>query len=262
MYTPFKMKGKSPMMKALIGKQGNLPAELQAKIKASPATMKKESAMKMKKESSMKMMKKSPAKANQYGPKSKVTFAEAYKKRDMKTYGNLNQAEYTKEAKRQTANKKATTKAPRVKKVSELSKDIKGNKGTGKGSGGYTTKGKEGSFDAPKSQMKGSVTGPKTKGGTKDSKLPSTKRNIVITKNKTKTDANDARVAKLNKTKSDKIKAGNKTAKTRKRTKVGKLATRIANKFRKNKVDPNRVDVKDSAAKMKKKSSMKMMKKK
>ena len=43
MYSPFKMKGKSPMMKALIGKQGNLPAELQAKIKASPATMKKES---------------------------------------------------------------------------------------------------------------------------------------------------------------------------------------------------------------------------
>ena len=37
MYSPFKMKGKSPMMKALIGKQGNLPAELQAKIKASPA---------------------------------------------------------------------------------------------------------------------------------------------------------------------------------------------------------------------------------
>ena len=36
------MKGKSPMMKALIGNQGNLPAELKAKILASPATMKKE----------------------------------------------------------------------------------------------------------------------------------------------------------------------------------------------------------------------------
>jgi len=72
MYTPFKMKGKSPMMKALIGKQGNLPVELQAKIEASPVPMKKESAMKMKKESSMKMkkessmkmMKKSPAKVS------------------------------------------------------------------------------------------------------------------------------------------------------------------------------------------------------
>ena len=38
---PFKMKGKSPMMKALIGKQGNLPQHVQAKILASPATMKK-----------------------------------------------------------------------------------------------------------------------------------------------------------------------------------------------------------------------------
>ena len=64
MYTPFKMKGKSPMMKALIGKQANLPPELKAKIQASPTPipMKKASSMKMKKESSMKMMKKSPAK--------------------------------------------------------------------------------------------------------------------------------------------------------------------------------------------------------
>ena len=65
---PFKMKGKSPMMKALIGKQNNLPAELKAKIEAAPESpammkkaptkMKKESSMKMKKKSSMKMMKK------------------------------------------------------------------------------------------------------------------------------------------------------------------------------------------------------------
>jgi len=33
----FMMKGKSPMMKALIGKQHNLPEELKAKILASPA---------------------------------------------------------------------------------------------------------------------------------------------------------------------------------------------------------------------------------
>ena len=68
---PFKMKAKSPMLKALIGNQGNLNAGLRAAIEAAPtkmkkesmATMKKESSMKMKKESSMKMMdKKSPAK--------------------------------------------------------------------------------------------------------------------------------------------------------------------------------------------------------
>ena len=36
MKTPYKMYGKSPMMKKLIGKQNNLPEELKAKIKASP----------------------------------------------------------------------------------------------------------------------------------------------------------------------------------------------------------------------------------
>jgi uncharacterized protein (DUF1919 family) len=34
---PFKMMGKSPMMKKLVGKQNNLPEELKAKIEASPA---------------------------------------------------------------------------------------------------------------------------------------------------------------------------------------------------------------------------------
>ena len=37
MNSPYKMKGKSPMMKALIGKQGNLPTGLKNKILASPA---------------------------------------------------------------------------------------------------------------------------------------------------------------------------------------------------------------------------------
>ena len=39
MKTPYKMYGKSPMMKALIGKQNNLPEELKAKIITSPAKM-------------------------------------------------------------------------------------------------------------------------------------------------------------------------------------------------------------------------------
>tara|TARA_R110002020_G_C15704880_1_gene721319 strand:- start:288 stop:485 length:198 start_codon:yes stop_codon:yes gene_type:complete len=37
MGSPYMMKGKSPMMKKLIGNQKNLPEELKAKIKASPA---------------------------------------------------------------------------------------------------------------------------------------------------------------------------------------------------------------------------------
>ncbi len=38
-HSTFKMYGKSPMMKKLIGKQHNLPEELKAKIEASPAKM-------------------------------------------------------------------------------------------------------------------------------------------------------------------------------------------------------------------------------
>ena len=60
MYTPFKMKGKSPMMKKLIGKQGNLPEHLKAKILAAP-----ESPTKMMKKSPTKMAKKSPTKQNE-----------------------------------------------------------------------------------------------------------------------------------------------------------------------------------------------------
>jgi len=42
----FKMYGKSPMMKKLIGKQNNLPEELKAKIIASPARNKETSKVK------------------------------------------------------------------------------------------------------------------------------------------------------------------------------------------------------------------------
>jgi hypothetical protein len=42
----FMMKGKSPMMKALIGNQDKLPVELQEKIKAAPTKMYGKSAMK------------------------------------------------------------------------------------------------------------------------------------------------------------------------------------------------------------------------
>ena len=73
MYTPFKMKGKSPMMKKLIGNQHRLPAELKAKIEAapeSPSKMKK-SAAKMKKASMTKMKKESMAKLKKSAAKLK-----------------------------------------------------------------------------------------------------------------------------------------------------------------------------------------------
>jgi hypothetical protein len=129
--------------------------------------------------------------------KKKVTFAEAYKKRDMKTYGNLNLKEYTTEAKRQIANKKATAKPSRAKTPSEMANDAKKNKGTGKGSGGYMTKAKEGSYDAPKSQMKGSVLGPKTEGGdaTNQKAVKTTKTTPKVTVKKPKT-VKEARAAR------------------------------------------------------------------
>ena len=71
MYTPFKMKGKSPMMKKLIGNQNRLPKELQEAIKAAPGKMKKESAAKMKKTSMTKMKKESMAKLKKSATKLK-----------------------------------------------------------------------------------------------------------------------------------------------------------------------------------------------
>ena len=123
--------------------------------------------------------------------KKKVTFAEAYKKRDMKTYGNLNLKEYTAEAKRQIKNKKATAKPSRVKKPTEMAADAKKNRGTGKGSGGYMTKAKEGSWDAPKSQMKGSL---KPADKTTTTKTTKPKADLIVTKDAKKTQSvKDAR---------------------------------------------------------------------
>ena len=52
-------------------------------------------------------------------PVKKTSYSEAYKKRDMKTYGNLSEAEYTAEAKRQNKSKKETGKWDAPKKQME-----------------------------------------------------------------------------------------------------------------------------------------------
>ena len=87
MYTPFKMKGKSPMMKKLIGNQHRLPEHLKAKIEAAPESpgKLKKSATKLKKESVAKLkksatkMKKSAAKLKRNQDKINPFSAE-YKK--------------------------------------------------------------------------------------------------------------------------------------------------------------------------------------
>lgn len=124
--------------------------------------------------------------------KKKVTFAEAYKKRDMKTYGNLNLKEYTAEAKRQIKNKKATSKT-RPKTHKELQSEMPGGKNFKKseprGSGERMTTPK-GSWDAPKSQMKGSL-----KPADKTAKTKTTKKaDLIVTKDAKKTQSvKDAR---------------------------------------------------------------------
>ena len=105
----------------------------------------------------------------------------------MKTYGNLNLKEYTAEAKRQIKNKKATAKPSRVKKPTEMAADAEKNRGTGKGSGGFMTKptkAKEGSYDAPKSQMKGSL---KPSDKTTKTKTTKPKADLIVTKDAKKT---------------------------------------------------------------------------
>ena len=102
MYTPFKMKGKSPLMKKLIGNQHRLPAELKAKIEAAP-------------ESPTKMMKKSPTKMAKKSPTKKVNpFSAEYKRmtpsQRKKKYGFKTTKEGIEEKKIIGSDKKGTIK--------------------------------------------------------------------------------------------------------------------------------------------------------
>ena len=80
----------------------------------SPLNMKKASPAKAADDSIMKP----PTSKKKETPK-KTSYSEAYKKRDMKTYGNLSEAEYTAEAKRQNKSKKETGKWDAPKKQME-----------------------------------------------------------------------------------------------------------------------------------------------
>ena len=131
MYTPFKMKGKSPMMKKLIGNQHRLPEHLKAKIEAapeSPTKMKKESATKMKKASMTKMKKESMAKLKKSATKLKKSAAKKKPNKFSAEYRNMTPSqrrrvygEKVTGSKAQTDKKRAEGKA---KAKSKLSKDI------------------------------------------------------------------------------------------------------------------------------------------
>jgi len=86
-HSGFKMYGKSPMMKALIGKQKNLPEELKAKILASPEKNSKPGPP-MKHGSPMDMYGKSPAKKYKSDAQRKAVHASKAEKGSMaKMYG-------------------------------------------------------------------------------------------------------------------------------------------------------------------------------
>jgi hypothetical protein len=131
MYTPFKMKGKSPMMKKLIGNQHRLPEHLKAKIEAapeSPTKMKKESATKMKKASMTKMKKESMAKLKKSATKLKKSAAKKKPNKFSAEYRKMTPSqrrrvygEKVTGSKAQTDKKRAEGKA---KVKSKLSKDI------------------------------------------------------------------------------------------------------------------------------------------
>ena len=132
MNSPYKMKGKSPMMKALIGKQNRLPAELKAKILASPAKKYKSDAQRKavhasKSESPAKMYgKKSPA-------KNKVvdTLKKVYKETMPKVLQDVNKKIVT-----AVTGKKSKGASKAAKKIGMLTKKLKKVSPKGK----YTTK--------------------------------------------------------------------------------------------------------------------------
>lgn len=107
MGSPFKMKPKTPLMKALVGKQGNLPQHLQDAIKAAPE------------KSPAKSYGKSPMKKTDPAKKSKsknphTVGTEAYAKFEKKNKGKTSESyspvtgkKITEEKKKEYANRRA-----------------------------------------------------------------------------------------------------------------------------------------------------------
>ena len=108
----FKMKGKSPMMKALIGKQGNLPPELKAKIEAAP-----ESATKMRKASPAKMKKDKILKNNPDADRRVLSEEDKKKAMKDKEVVSRGQTSSTSETRKFTSKLKKLKTARKKKKI-------------------------------------------------------------------------------------------------------------------------------------------------
>jgi len=164
----------------------------------------------------------------------KTSYSEAYKKRDMKTYGKLSEAEYTAEAKRQNKSYKETGKWDAPKKPMET-------KGTGTSDKEVTT-----------NNNKSTTTTGEDK---KVTKTDTAKKNLETAKESVKdarTEVKDTNKAKRIQKRADKKAKKAKRIKEEGGTRVGNALRGIFKKKDKKKDD--------SAAKMKK-SPMKMAKK-
>jgi len=119
--TPFKMMGKSPLMKALVGKQGNLPMHLQEKIKAAPE---------------------SPAKKHYDSPAKKYK-SDAQRKAAHASMAEQSPAKQMSELKKNSPVKQVKVKDLPEKAVETGEKIIKGVKKIGKKIGNITLISKE-----------------------------------------------------------------------------------------------------------------------
>ncbi len=174
------MYGKSPITKALVGKQNNLPAELKAKIMAapeSPAKMygKKSPAKKYKSDAQRKAVhaskadKGSPAKKYGKSPmrEDKVTYSEAYNKlkptKSGGRYDEKNKKNYNSEAEFTTAAKAYNDEKNTPKKIEPKKVETKTYTPTPKG----TPKTEAISKNTEENKRRTTMSGKKTLGDTK-----------------------------------------------------------------------------------------------
>ena len=122
----FKMYGKSPMMKKLIGKQNNLPEELKAKIIASPAKKKEASKVKTTRtassitkskgeQSSTYNMDKSKTKKSKDGKTTSYTFTNKLGNSINETHGSSPAKKYKSDSQRKAVHASKAEKASPTK---------------------------------------------------------------------------------------------------------------------------------------------------
>ena len=128
MYTPFKMKGKSPMMKKLIGKQHRLPEHLKAKIAAAPEspTKMKKSPAKSTSKAAKNLLKAVPNKKayDKLSEMDKRAFDKAAKKAGLPTKSAMKMKKSAMKMMKNPAKPKAKTKTKMLKGTTVFGKEV------------------------------------------------------------------------------------------------------------------------------------------